>query len=539
MSEAPPAKRPASEAARLAATTGRRSEVNHVRGTHAMTARARFLQELQQYASDDDDGTGAVGVAVASGSRAGRAGGMGTAMEPHDTGAHSTGAPAAPQPSAASARDGDFFFGGPSGGGEALHDIDLGSPFAGTPSPAPPPAPTRVGLQLLHRMHGDTAATTASPTSPNGFEVVHTYVPLSTGGFLSTVSATEDTMEGHQVRIGDVLSLRKPLPGASASATPSPPPPLPPHPLPPLTAQQQHHSHTRPTAANVSSSSAATGMQAPDVAHDASASAMAHTAMSHFLSAASFTGDEKRYGRRLTPDMTRLLFEVARVDPQGRRLEALFLDGSRAKVGFHDVRPAGYVERAMYAAWRADPASRPVHTIHSDASSPTTATGGGGGNGDARLPSALSAASPSTSPVPPSGSPTDAAGTGWWVIPRLLVRLTAEAAGDWYGKKCVVKTVQRSENRVRLTEWVDESASAPSAAAPETRELIGADGLETVVPKKGGRALVVLGPLRGEMCVVRARVRGPDGDLSAVEVEMSRTKDVVTLQADELCALAR
>ncbi|KAK7194186.1 hypothetical protein NESM_000332500 [Novymonas esmeraldas] len=494
---APPAKRPATEKSRCGAAAP------------ALSARERFLRELERYASDDDGDGGSGGADTAA-----------------------VAARVAPRPAPAHA---DFFFGD---GDDAIAADDdahepprttargqdgTGASASGGHDGSSDAAPLRVGLQLLHRMHtlggvgaerappasqpphDRSARSTSTPTSAQqqqsssgSFEVVQAYVPLSTGGFLSTAGAAGDTMEGHQVRVGDVLALRKP-PGTAASPPPPPPP------------------HTNRSASTTPSSSPTTAT-AP--ASAAAVEVLAQRAMGHFKSAAAFTSDEVKYGRSLTPEMTRVLFEVARVDQHSRSVEAVFLDGARAKLSYLEVRPAGYVERKMYAAWKADPASRPVATIHSAAASPTTSSS----------PTATAAPSQPPSPPPPAAA--------WWVTPRLLVRLAAESAGDWYGKRCAVTSVQRSGNRIRLTEVLEEAADGDGGTAvAETRELVGLDGLETVIPRKGGRAMVVLGARRGEMCTVRNRVRGPDGELIAVEVEVGRTKEVLAMRPEELCAL--
>ncbi|KAG5477730.1 hypothetical protein LSCM1_05028 [Leishmania martiniquensis] len=577
---APPHKRLASEHCRRDRAT-LVGAPERIRGPSERSARARFLRELEQYASDEDLNDDSVGVVLGAGPT--RLASHGNGALPSNSAALLASATCATSSPAHPSNISEFFFGNADDAHGEADDDSVGN---GAESMAPASStkdsivnsggavPPRVGLGLLRRMHafgtsggrsrssrdtavGSVAASfaTHAPTVPKGhnshapsaggngahqlpsarpppgdLEVVHAYVPLSTGGFLCTASAEDDTMEGHQVRVGDVLSLRKPLNGLA----------------PPPSSAGTGALASSPTASTAPLSSASSTVATATAAAGAAPArsvveAVAQKAMSHFKSAATFTTDEQKYGRQLTPDMVRLLFEVTRVNRQCRSIEALFLDGTRAKVSFFEVRPAGYVERKMYATWKADPASRPVATIHSDASSPTTSSAPHG----AVLPSLVS---------PPAPTPeTSVAGAAWWVVPRLLVRIATEAAGDWYGKKCVVKSVQRSAGRVRLTEWVEEgsgcgvgesgrgfsSCGKPTAPAAETRELIGVDGIETVVPKKGGRAMVVLGSRRGEMCTVRSRVRGPNGELTAVEVEISRTKEVLTLQADELCALAR
>jgi hypothetical protein len=524
----------------------------HTTSSSTLNARERFLRELEHYASDDEDEVAAVarsrGKAVVLPSTS-----LSPALRPQTLLGGSNGLPnppsAAPTAAAVAEADNtDFFFNDPGDGGSLhAHDDDTTehadssrhndgtATTATTRSHAP-----RVGLRLLQRMHAESAATSHNNSVDDGgarvgvgtalstFTVVHTYVPLSTGGFLSTASAGDDLMEGRQVRVGDVLSLRKPHYSTTTTISqPSEGLSLASSVVPKAGGP---HPQIQPSLPSSSPSSAHTAPPGP----------------LRFKPAASFTDNEVEYGRRLSPDMVRRLCEVTRVDSRGRTVEALFLDGTRAKLPYRDVRPAGYDEQKRYVQWKADPASRPVPTMHSGSPSSTSFSAPGAHPTSSTAVSATDLAGPvavAGATQSPSGS---AAALPWWVIPRLLVRVATEAAGDWYGKKCVVNAVRRSDNAIRLTEWQDEAVVSThrhgnSSGAPtlETRELIGVDGLETVVPKKGGRAMIVLGPKKGEMCTVRSRVRGPDGDLTGVEVEISRTKEVVTLHAEELCALAR
>ncbi|KPA79103.1 hypothetical protein ABB37_05623 [Leptomonas pyrrhocoris] len=529
---------------------------HHTQDSSAADARARFLRELEQYASDDEDEVVAVS----------RSRGDGVAASPvlsvpnqiASTLLNISSAPPPSPASSASVDNSDFFFGHATqltnrvdrddadGHANSTADNNGGAlqQRNGASAAGSARAASRIGLSLLHRMHAETTpasterGTTRKPDTSKGpeargpssaaFEVVHAYAPLSTGGFLSTATAGDDLMEGRQVRVGDVLSLRQRRGATSLSSQASST----------LLAGRTGSVHTpvspqantAPPLLPPSSSPVPSSPLTARISADA-----AQEALHHFKPAASFTDGERGYGMQLPPDMVRQLLEVTRVDPHGRSVEALFLDGTREKLPFRDVRPAGYDEQRRYAQWKADPSSRPVATMHSGASSPTSASAPG------THPASPVAQTSATAQQ--ANSTVVAAADTWWVIPHLLVRVATEVAGDWYGKKCAVTAVRRSENAIRLTEWHDEAQSSGGHSshrnAAETRELIGADGLETVVPKKGGRAVIVLGPRKGEICTVRSRVRGPMGDLTGVEVEIRRTNEVVTLQAEELCALAR
>ncbi|KPI86425.1 hypothetical protein ABL78_4504 [Leptomonas seymouri] len=504
-------------------------------------ARAHFLRVLEQCASDDEDEA----VAIA------RSRGHGAVPSPRGRTLPSPlHASFTPPPASSEASDSSgFFFGhtaqytSGSDHNEAVDDDGFAVSTGGSlkqrngPTVVKASAPSRIGLSLLHRMHAESMSADSGRSTNNAnaskssetrgpssatFETVYTYVPLSTGGFLSTATAGEDLMEGRQVRVGDVLSLRKP-PNTTPSSLNAP--------VTSFLDRPRLGSNPATPNSSVSPSLPPPPTQPSPALISAD---RAHKTLSHFKPAASFTDNDKEYGMRLSPDMVRCLFEVTRVDPQGRSVEALFLDGTRVKLPFHSIRPAGYDEQKRYAQWKTDPSSRPVATIHSGVSSPTSAS--------ARGAHPVSPVDQTSQTVPTGDGITAVSADSWWVIPRLLVRIATEAAGDWYGKKCVVKAVRRNENAIRLTEWQDEAQHARgngSSGAAEMRELIGVDGLETVVPRKGGRAMIVLGPQRGEMCTVRSRVRGPDGGLTGVEVEMRRTKEVVTLRAEDLCALDR
>lgn len=361
-----------------------------------------------------------------------------------------------------------------------------------------PADPQQIGRQLLHRMHDYSAppAPSAAPlkrrrgggndssaTSGSSFAVVRSYVPLSTGGFIE--GGGDDAMDGQVPRVGDILALR---------GTPS---------LSRCAQETKSGSAPMPSALSTSPASSA------DV-------------LKRFRSESDMTPEEKLHGKRLSSEMVDLLFEVVRIDTRGRTVEGLFLNQTRAKLPFSGIRPAGYVERRLYHQWKQDPSSRPLMVIEASAEAAPVS---------ARTATTLVGA------VEPGGGATGsneaARVTPWWVVPRLLVRIAATASGAWYGKKCVVQSIKRAENKIRVCEW---SGGGPIG---EPVDVVGVEGLETVVPKKGGRAMIVVGERRGDMVLVCGRLRSADGELTSVEVEVGQAKEKLVLKPHELCELSR
>lgn len=460
------------------------------RGGGALSARDKFLQELAKYASDDDDEDG-------SGSGPGLNGGLGqpsllaTATEPEPP---------------------TSFFGGD----------DQPEEEAVTASQAAPQQ-RNIGLSLLRGMHHSLVG---GDPAPRPMAKVESYAPLSSGGFLDTDADHGDTKN---VKIGDVMVALKlpnaPKSGSSSCSKPgSPVTASGPGSPPPQAEAQRYYSPT--TTAPVEKPA------------EVFAAAASNKILSHFRAEASMTEEERRYGRRLSVDMTTHLFSVSRLDRATHTLEGIFLDGSRAKLRLTEVRPAGFVERGLFAKWRADPASRPVKVI---------------------------GAASAVSPQPPSSTASPASPTeqqqqqvppAWWVLPNLVVRVVAADAGEWYGQKGVVVSIRRKENTVRLVPldvWEQHHQRPPGSPLqpPPNRkpaahvpmdsavDLVGLDGIETVLPKKGESGMIVLGEHKGDMASVLARIRGEEGDLAAIEVSCQRTSDVLRLQPQDLCAMAR
>lgn len=417
----------------------------------------------------------------------------------------------------------------------------------------PPVAPPRsIGMQLLQGMHKDVTSSSTDRKVAGGetnLKVVEAYVPLSSGGFLDT---SADHGAGRPIKVGDVMCavipvaanvsvaaqggggfpLSSPPTSSNASPTARQPPQTAVGPLPSINGGgvQRSGSPERPPFADGSPTTTA-----PPGSPASAVAAATAAALKHFRSEAELTEEERRYGKHLHHSMVQQLFEVSRWDPAKGTMEALFLDGRRAKLRVHEVRPAGYVENALYQQWKEDPASQPVLSI--GVASPLT-----GPSSDVQSPHHTTGSHSVGSPSPQcSPLTTTVAGvpTPWWVLPNLVVRVVTEAAGEWLGRRCVVVAVWRKANTVRVMNeqlWLSPPSAATSSGVVD---IVGVEGLETVLPKKGESGVVVLGPHRGEMVTVTARSRDETGNLTALVVQCHRTKEVLQFAPEELCVMAR
>ncbi|ORC84542.1 Trypanosoma vivax, partial [Trypanosoma theileri] len=143
----------------------------------------------------------------------------------------------------------------------------------------------RVGLKLLQDMHNAPSCSSSSiPIStvvePQKLRVVEDYTPLSVGGFMGT-SAETILNSAHNVRPGDIMCLRCPPPTMTRHLAVNSVSPV------DIVA-------AAPSASSSSGSSSTAGMQ--------------------FVKETDLTEEEKLYGKRLSCDMLRELFEVGRVD---------------------------------------------------------------------------------------------------------------------------------------------------------------------------------------------------------------------------------
>nr|CCC95158.1 unnamed protein product [Trypanosoma congolense IL3000] len=353
-------------------------------------------------------------------------------------------------------------------------------------------ASDRIGLRLLQQMHQSSTRGDAScrGSSKNGkMHVVEEYVPLSVGGFMQTTTESLDNLIS--VRPGDIMCLR--CPGDVK------------------TEASNEGNNTREAVGN--NPPAAGGMS--------------------FVKEKELTEEERLYGRRVTCDMMHEIFEVSRVDSASNSLEAVFLDGTRKKLKIITVRPAGFVESELYKRWKADENSRPVRAVYSTPSAKDTELAD-----DRSKNSQQETTTQARVPKP------------WWVMPRLIVRVVEETAGDLLGKKFIVKSINRKEGRIRLFS-LNATPGDASGGADRTNgtefhseaadlapiDVFGCDALETVVPRVGDQGLLVEGNMRGELVIVTSRGRGESGELNTIRVRSLVSEKEFVVQPHEICKM--
>ncbi|KAG8345292.1 hypothetical protein ERJ75_001524400 [Trypanosoma vivax] len=354
------------------------------------------------------------------------------------------------------------------------------------------PGGGRVGLSLLQSMQ-QTLTTDSTPdkvfVQPEKLCVVEDYVPLSVGGFLQT-SAETPACSMENIRVGDVMCLR----------------------FPEVTA---------PPAVPVK---VAVNGRANSDADVPTPSGLC------FVKEDELTTEEKMYGKRLTCDMLRELFEVGRVDRSTDSLEALFLDGTRQKLKVWAVRPAGFVESMLYHRWKKDEGSRPVRTV---CASPQPVVGA---DDDAHKVGAERGGG-----LRGQTEPTAVNAGVWWVTPQLVVRIVEESAIDLLGKKFVVSSVSRKDKKIRLAPWSSATSlvtSTNGTTQGSSIDVVGCEALETVVPRVGECGMIVSGRMRGELVEVTSRLRADDGELHAVKVRSTLTGEEATVEPNEVCLIA-
>lgn len=446
-----------------------------------------------------------------------------------------------------------------------------------------------------------------STTTSSRFTEVKTYKPLSSGGFMDSGDGSPDRLRC--MIVGAVVCVPSRLsppsthshPSRSGSATPSPlaSPVVRGSPTSTVftdTAPNRYHAPPTSMSTARPSSSAAVAGGGGDPRHpstplspsssSSSSQPVRHAAeilASRFRGESSLGEEERMYGRRLDPQLCASLAEVRRVDTARRQMELEFLSGERGKFTVYEIRPAGFVEQRLYEQWKANPASRPVHTITSEKTCHTKVGNGAADAGKQPDGSLDGGASANSSSSTPTASPP----VPWWVLPRLVVRIVAESAGPlWLGQKVVVQSIQRKESRMRLRR-LDEvegrgadsttllsrpqqqpqqqqqqqqqrmaGGRPPISTAESVVDVIGLESVETVVPRKGEKGMIVLGPRRGELVIVVDRTRHPKtGELDkvgvvpiansgAVPTGTSEANDTATpnnnrfeVLPDEICAL--
>ncbi|ESS70354.1 hypothetical protein TCDM_00810 [Trypanosoma cruzi Dm28c] len=328
----------------------------------------------------------------------------------------------------------------------------------------------RVGLRLLQGMQKPTSSSSSVLLSgKEKMRVVEAYVPLSVGGFMESSAETAvDNLS--QIKPGNVMCLRSPASSASQAST---------------------------------------GM--------------------NFVKETDLTEEERRYGKRLSSNMTQELFEVGRVDRDTGMLEAIFLDGTRRNLKAYAVRPAGFVEKELFRQWKRDPNSRPVRTVYAASQ-------------DANASPSLSSTTQTTrtTAVDSANRKNNTAAVElmpWWVSPQLIVRVVEKSAGDLFGKKFVVKSLSRKEGKIRLVPW-QRSAGNGESAENSPVDIVGCEALETIVPKVGEQGIIVLGNMRGELVKVMERHRDVNGELASLKVCSTLTGNEFTVGPHEVCQLA-
>ncbi|EPY23148.1 hypothetical protein STCU_00638 [Strigomonas culicis] len=339
-------------------------------------------------------------------------------------------------------------------------------------------------------MHDSTAAPAGAPhtggTPPPRAKLqrVETYVPLSSGGFLESEGQPPAGGDGdlpRPIAVGDIVCRR-------------------------------------PKLFQLQGSAGAVQEKPPATATGAGTAALATGWVKGFKSEKSLSAAEQQYGKPIEVDMVGTLLEVTRVDRQHKQLEVTALSGKREKLRFADVRFAGYVEQGLYHRWKADPASRPVETL--------------------TAPAAPAHASPPSSSAPAEGTAQPAA-ADWWVLPRLVVRVMVEGSGR-YGSKAVVLKVARKEEKMRLTPLELYGTAGATANPAHVFDVVGCANVDTVVPKKLEKGLMVKGEHRGELVTVRNRVRQQQdagAEITQIEVQCVRTNDVWRVAPEEVCAI--
>ncbi|CCW66054.1 unnamed protein product [Phytomonas sp. Hart1] len=503
-----------------------------------LSQRERFLQELSKFASDSDDG--------------------------HEEDANITEEQRSNQ-QGKSAIAGSFFE-------QATEEEERYHTNLNRSS-----APKHVGISLIKGMRTanpslvtpgfDSTANdkNSTDTYSKEFKVVETYSPLTTGGFFDT---SIELMNISVVKIGDVLCLLSTISVNSSTSPPTGSPSI----RSPFYYKTEKNSTVALTAQggevnsrngevvdkHVVSSPISAKTESFKGIGEVLTPAHASKVLQRFTAEIKLTEEERTYGKKASVEMVNQLFEVTRLDRDNHTLEGLFLNGSRRVLRVHEVRLAGFVERKLYRKWKEDPTSQPVRTIEAVVPiAPISQTGESAPlmNISAEVSSAAAMETEGgTGGGKPNGINSSGSTEGtpvvWWVIPNLIVRIVADKAGEWYGKKCVVRSIDRKNNKVRMISLDLWPPNQPNSSQfPKQKplplgregvvEVVGVQGLETVLPKKGESGLVVLGPYRGEFASVITRLHDMEGNLEKLKVQCTRTGDVFHVEPHELCLIAR
>ena len=119
-----------------------------------------------------------------------------------------------------------------------------------------------------------------------------------------------------------------------------------------------------------------------------------------------------------------------------------------------------------------------------------------------------------------------------WIVPGLIVRSLAESS---LGKKGVVTEVTSSTgggNTTIVTLRLQDDVG--------TITKVNGQRVDTVIPKKGDRAMVIKGFLKGHFATILERVKDPEsGDVTGVQVQVKLKEQdtILELRPDDLTAL--
>jgi hypothetical protein len=210
-------------------------------------------------------------------------------------------------------------------------------------------------------------------------------------------------------------------------------------------------------------------------------------------------------------------------------VELLLGDGkTREKVSVLSLRLAGALEERAYHAWRAKGASS-CSSNNSDGTAAVSTRGGIGGT-----------KRPREDTMSTRGPQGLAADHPWWAVPGIVVRVVNHELTSLCGKKYVVAKASKKENRIFLGNFTESEALVSSGvqALPLTGgHAVGLQDVDTVIPKDGGRALVLLGEHRGEVVTVVAKERSDSREI----VRVSGKTDaglILSVKPEEISQLA-
>lgn len=214
--------------------------------------------------------------------------------------------------------------------------------------------------------------------------------------------------------------------------------------------------------------------------------------------------------------------------------------GSSSNSGIGTFHRAGAVEEGLFARWRSGGEAGLADfraVLASEGIAPEEKGAGGPVVGEKR-PREAGATTIADALAGPAAAAAAAGASGaaaqWWAVKGLLVRFVPQGptgeADPRFGKKGSIVECSKRDGRVTLR--LEEGGDPPTFSIVRC----GMADVDTVIPKVGGRVMVLRADLAGEITTVAARGKDPaSGDpLVTVEVDGER----VVLKAEEVCQLA-